>query len=275
MDGERARGGTWAGLASQNAVSETSDCGRTGDLRHRSYDYASYEGRDWTFFEQLFTETRWMYPILDLGSGLGFFLECCQRRNAPAVGAELSAEGIAISVQKRLPVVRTDLTGPFPFRDGVFGSALAFNLLEHVDLDQERFILREVRRVLRPGGFFYVESPNLYHPNAHKNPDHVNLFTPHELRKELRTAGFVRVGLGTNYWRSVWPSSVPLGRLGAYLPGVLWKVAPIDRFAWNASAIAWKEGGTSVEARRSWVRHRVTSRLRPSAAERPVPATRT
>ena len=216
-----------------------------------------------------------MYPILDLGSGLGFFLECCQRRNARAVGAELSAEGIAISVRKRLPVVRADLTRPFPFRDDAFGSALAFNLLEHVDLNQERFILREVRRVLRPGGFFYVESPNLHHPNAHRNPDHVNLFTPHQLRDELRAAGFARVGLGTNYWRSVWPPAVRLGRLGAYLPGVLWKVAPIDRFAWNASAIAWKEGRLSDDARKSWVRHRVTSRLHPASPEPSLPSTRT
>src|SRR3972149_995032 len=145
------------------------------DLHHETYDYWRYQGRDWRWFERLFHRIRPVPPVLDVGSGLGFFVECCLRNGARAVGIELSREGIAASAQRRLPVVRGDLTLPFPFRDDAFGSALAHHVLEHVPLAMERRILREIRRVLRPGGSLFVASPCLYPPRATEDPDHINL----------------------------------------------------------------------------------------------------
>jgi SAM-dependent methyltransferase len=210
------------------------------DTRHLTYDYAVYAGRDWRFFEVMLDRMRPVAPVLDVGSGLGLFVECCARRGVSAVGVELSREGVEESARRHLPVVRADSTLPLPFRDDSFGSAMAHHVLEHVPLEKERAILREVRRVLRPGGFLFAVSPNIFHPQARENPDHVNLFTPHQLRDELRAAGYRRVSLSTNFWRPVWEPRLHLGSLGLLLSGALWKVAPIDRWAGSASAMAWK-----------------------------------
>jgi SAM-dependent methyltransferase len=47
-----------------------------------------------------------------------------------------------------------------PFADGYFGSAGALNVLEHVD-EPEEFI-REIARVVEPGGKIVISSPNFF-----------------------------------------------------------------------------------------------------------------
>jgi len=211
------------------------------DRTHLTYDYWRYAGRDFTeFYEVLFDRMRPAPPVLELGSGLGYFLDCCRRHAVPALGIESSEEGTREAAKRGLSVVRADVTVPFPFRDGTFGSAFAHHVLEHVPLEGERSLLREVRRVLKAGGFLFVVSPNPYVREAHVDPDHVNLFTAHQLAGELRAAGFRKVSLGTNYWRPFWDPGLRLGRLSRLMAGALWKIAPIDRLAGTASAIAWR-----------------------------------
>jgi len=212
----------------------------SADLRHRTYDYGRYEGRDWRYFEPLLVRMHPAPLVLDLGAGLGLFLECCQQHEVQAIGIELSREGVQAAAGRRLSIVRGDITQPLPFRDAAFGSALAHHVLEHVPLEKERLILKEVRRTLRPGGFLFAVSPNIHHPQARDDPDHVNLFTPHQLAVEARAAGYTRVELGTNFWRHFWEPKIHLGQVGAVLAGMLWKLAPIDRLAGSASVLAWK-----------------------------------
>ncbi|HYS71418.1 MAG TPA: class I SAM-dependent methyltransferase [Thermoplasmata archaeon] len=210
------------------------------DHGHERYDYWRYAGRDWRWFEPILDRMHPASPVLDVGCGLGFFAECCRRHGIEAVGVELSLEGVAGCRARGVPVVRADLAVPFPFRDEAFGSALAHHVLEHVPLEVERSVLREIHRVLRPGGFLFAISPNTHHPRAREDPDHRNLFTPHALAGELHRAGFTRVSLATNYWLPVWDRQLQMGRLGSLLAGILWKIAPVDRFAASASALAWR-----------------------------------
>jgi len=210
------------------------------DTRHLSYDYFRYAGRDWRFFEPVYARLNPSPPVLDVGSGLGLFVECCQHHGTPVVGLEISREGVEASAKRHLSVVRADLTLPFPFRDGKFGSALVHHVLEHVRPEEERRILRETWRVLRPEGTLFVVSPNVYHPGAREDPDHINLFSPHQLRTELRTAGFRNVSLGPNFWRPFWDPEERFGRLSGLIEGALWKVLPVDRFAASSAALARK-----------------------------------
>src|SRR5713226_1067767 len=238
--------------APRNSSESTKNCGRNAraddmqggpgdrDRRHLNYDYSRYAGLDYAeFYEVMLSRMRPAPPILELGSGLGYFLECARRHGMSAVGIELSAEGIAAGAPRRLAVVRADLTLPLPFKDEAFGSAFAHHVLEHMLRETERRVLRETRRVLRPGGFLFVVSPNPHVQAAHDDPDHINLFTPHELREELLATGYRKVSLGTNYWRPVWERHLHLGVAGNLLSGALWKVMPIDRFAATSSAMAW------------------------------------
>src|SRR5207245_6079641 len=151
------------------------------DVRHRTSGYGRYEGRDWRFFEPVLARMHPAPLVLDLGAGLGLFLECCREHEVPAIGIELSREGVRAAAGRGLSIVHGDITQPLPFRDASFGSALAHHVLEHVPLEKERLLLREVCRTLRPGVCLLAVSPNIHHPQARDDPDQVNPITPHEL----------------------------------------------------------------------------------------------
>src|SRR6267143_1341227 len=200
------------------------------DRVHEHYDYRQLTSRDWQWYEPMLARMHPVAPVLDVGAGLGLFLECCRHHGVAAVGIELSVEGVQAAAAKRLSMIRANLSLPFPLRDNSIGSAFAHHVLEHVPPETERFILKEIHRVLRPGGFVFAISPNVFQPDARDHPDHINLFTPHDLADEARRAGFRDVDLGTNFWRHFGASRLRYGRLGDLFFGVMWKLLPIDRF---------------------------------------------
>lgn len=58
-------------------------------------------------------------------------------------------------------VVRSDLRGPMPFADGRFEAAYAFHVHEHLGPDDGLRVLRDMHRVLAPGGICRVSTPDL------------------------------------------------------------------------------------------------------------------
>jgi len=67
---------------------------------------------------------------------------------------------------------------------GSFEGAICVEVIEHV-VEDEAFI-EQIARVLRPGGWLYVTTPNGdYMPSPRHNPDHVKHFRRDELRELL------------------------------------------------------------------------------------------
>lgn len=96
-------------------------------------------------------------PILDLGCGDGHFGTVALPR-VPQVGLDPWAAPLAEARRRggyRL-LVRAD-GGRMPFPEGSFATVISNSVLEHVP-DVEP-VLREVARVLRPGGAFYFSVP--------------------------------------------------------------------------------------------------------------------
>jgi SAM-dependent methyltransferase len=58
-------------------------------------------------------------------------------------------------------VIFLDATRPFPFPDGVFDYVFSEHLIEHVSYADGLRLLREVYRVLKPGGRTRIATPNL------------------------------------------------------------------------------------------------------------------
>ena len=54
-----------------------------------------------------------------------------------------------------------DLTQPLPYPDGSFEAAFGSHVLEHLTPDEAAGVLRELHRVLRPGGIVRISVPDL------------------------------------------------------------------------------------------------------------------
>jgi predicted SAM-dependent methyltransferase len=64
-------------------------------------------------------------------------------------------------VDGRSYFVQLDATRPLPFADGTFRWVYAEHFIEHVTLRQAVAWLKEVRRILGPGGFVRITTPDL------------------------------------------------------------------------------------------------------------------
>lgn len=73
-----------------------------------------------------------------------------------------------------------------PFRQDTFGTAISFQVLEHVPEPFE--MIREAFRVLRPGGHLILTAPLIW--NVHEPPHDYFRFTRYGLEHLLRKAGF-------------------------------------------------------------------------------------
>ncbi len=98
--------------------------------------------------------------VLDAGCGVGYGAEVLATRARRVVGVDLDAEAIAYARRRygapNVEFVQGDLLA-LELPDGDFDVVCSFETIEHVP-DHERY-LREVRRVLRPGGVFVVSTP--------------------------------------------------------------------------------------------------------------------
>jgi SAM-dependent methyltransferase len=92
---------------------------------------------------------------LDLGAGRGEL----SARLAQLEYDVTAVERYVPQFQAKVAVIDADLNQPFPFEDGSFEVAMAVEILEH--LENPRSFLRELARVLEPGGRAIVSTPNL------------------------------------------------------------------------------------------------------------------
>jgi 2-polyprenyl-3-methyl-5-hydroxy-6-metoxy-1,4-benzoquinol methylase len=92
---------------------------------------------------------------LDLGAGRG---ELSARMSA--LGYDVTAvERYVEQFEANVRLVDADLDRPFPFEDASVDVVMAVEILEH--LENPRSFLRELWRVLEPGGVAIVSTPNL------------------------------------------------------------------------------------------------------------------
>jgi len=81
-----------------------------------------------------------------------------------------------------------------PFTDGSIDLVFATGLLEHVE--DERALLAEIRRVLRPGGIVHAEIPFL--EQYHEDPIDCRRLTVDGLDRAMRRAGFRTLARGAH-----------------------------------------------------------------------------
>jgi SAM-dependent methyltransferase len=73
-------------------------------------------------------------------------------------GVDGAPEAVEAAGSRGRTVILADVDEPLPFADGAFGGAVLKDLLEHVR--DPVAVVREVRRVVRPGGRVFASSPD-------------------------------------------------------------------------------------------------------------------
>jgi SAM-dependent methyltransferase len=144
---------------------------------------------------------------LEVGCGAGDFLSLLQGRAVEVHGLDFSEEAIRLA-RGRAPSakLRAGTLASAGYGEGFFDVAWSFHVLEHVE-DPAAF-LRELARVLKPGGDLLLRVPNAdgleaalagrawYHFDW---PFHVMHWNEGSLRVALERAGFTRIRFGGAY----------------------------------------------------------------------------
>jgi SAM-dependent methyltransferase len=137
--------------------------------------------------------------VLEIGSGRGTLLADLRSRGFDVVGVEISADRIAEARARfgDLPIQRIDGT-TLPFSDATFDAVLSFDVFEHIpDTDAH---LNEARRVLKPGGWYLLQTPNKWTNSVFETirwrsftrwkADHCSLHSYGQLARRFRRHGF-------------------------------------------------------------------------------------
>lgn len=136
-------------------------------------------------------------PALDLGCGRGEWLRWLQERGIRAHGVDGNPVMVAHCIERGLSVTHADLLSYLQSLPAQSQRLVtSFHVIEHLPFDVLFVMLREIHRVLVPGAWMILETPNpenvlvgshtFYHDFSHKAP-----ITPTSIEFLAQYQGFV------------------------------------------------------------------------------------
>jgi len=127
--------------------------------------------------------------ILDVGCGTGANLLMLSKYG-DAEGVDISEDALAFCRERGLENVKLGAAEKLPYEDGTFDLVTALDVVEHLDDDLGG--LREMRRVLRPGGRVLLFVPTFMFLWGLQDDvsNHRRRYRLPELRRVLEQAGF-------------------------------------------------------------------------------------
>jgi|LGOV01.1.fsa_nt_gb SAM-dependent methyltransferase len=174
------------------------------------------------------------YLIVDIGSGLGLFLEACERNGITAIGLEGTFTAVKTCSEKGLNALYHYLHHPFPLKSEIADAVFCNQIMEHLNVITQTNVLRESYRILKPGGYLFIYSPCKFSKAEQDKEGHINLLTPTILKRKMLEVGFSQVDLSLNY-------PLPMNKVMAFVFRILfWIIGPIDRLSASAHAIGRK-----------------------------------
>ncbi|MBO9531869.1 MAG: class I SAM-dependent methyltransferase [Solirubrobacteraceae bacterium] len=143
--------------------------------------------------------------ILDLGCGSAWV----GRHFEHYTGLDASPEAVAAAAERGITVIQGSVVDRLPFDDASFDGVIAKDLLEHVP--DPIAVVREIARVLRPGGRVFASSPDAQRW-VWDDYTHLRAFTRNGFRRLFIDGGLPPI---TVSYESVMPGT---GVLAARLP---------------------------------------------------------
>jgi len=146
------------------------------------------------YFEQ-FRKTG---KLIDVGCGIGYFLEEAKKRGWEVYGTEYTDEAIKICEAKGI-IMKKGVLNPADFEASSFDVITSFEVLEHINNPQQE--IENFNTILRSGGLVYLTTPNWnsllrYRLKAAYNvityPEHLSYYTKKTIAKLFQSKGFKR-----------------------------------------------------------------------------------
>jgi SAM-dependent methyltransferase len=150
-----------------------------------------------------FAPYRQTNKLLDIGCGAGGLLEAARKHGWQAQGLDVSSHAAKHVRELGFEVFEGEL-GDAAYPAAQFDVVTAAELLEHIF--EPRALLREVARILRPGGLFWTTTPHARGISGRMlglkwrciwPPEHLQLFSIRGLSALLREAGFRDIHVNT------------------------------------------------------------------------------
>jgi SAM-dependent methyltransferase len=143
--------------------------------------------------------------ILEIGCGMGELLTGLARLGYDCTGLDVSRTRIERLRRRQGPRLRFQQAEGtrLPFGEAAFDVAVSIQLFEHLHPDDAETHLREVHRVLKPGGRYLIETPNKWAGPGDVSrffsdrPEgfHLREYSVAELHDLLSRAGFSQVSV--------------------------------------------------------------------------------
>lgn len=134
--------------------------------------------------------------LIDVGCGIGYFLEVAKERGWEVYGTEYTDEAVRICKEKGI-LMHQGVLDPQQYESETFDVITSFEVIEHINNPKEE--IANFNKLLRPGGLVYVTTPNFnsllrYRLKAAYNvityPEHLSYYTPKTLNFVFKKSGF-------------------------------------------------------------------------------------
>jgi SAM-dependent methyltransferase len=167
----------------------------SGYVREVGFDSPVSQRRRHEIISEL-SPHRVMGRLLDVGCGVGGFLEAARGLGWQTFGTEYTDEAVQLCTQRGHAMHQGALVEA-GYEAGSFDVIIYSEVIEHIYNHQEEFA--EVRRLLRPGGVLYITTPNFNalerrllgaRWNVIQYPEHLVYFTPTTMNRLLVPLGF-------------------------------------------------------------------------------------
>ena len=143
-----------------------------------------------------FESVRKTNRILDVGCGIGYFLDVAKSRGWEVYGTEYTESAVKICESKGITMHSGELN-PENYRAGSFDIITSFEVIEHINTPNIE--LNRIYTLLGKDGYFYVTTPNFnsllrYYLGPKYNvigwPEHLSYYTPKTLTCLMLKNGF-------------------------------------------------------------------------------------
>lgn len=131
--------------------------------------------------------------ILDLGCGVGLFVELANSWGLQVRGCDGSPDAVRMGLQRnsKSDLFHCQFSDPLPFGDSTVDNVVLNEVIEHLPPRIFLNVLSECKRILKRGGVVFICSPNKANKGEIlRDPTHVNPLYPSELRGLLLSNGF-------------------------------------------------------------------------------------